>query len=67
MSYYPGTNQEPLPRRECCHGLDDVCASSGCLLGIPNGEDADSFAGYCPHCNTGDPGEDYCASCGEAL
>lgn len=28
---------------------------------------APTFASYCPHCYTGDPGEDYCGSCGEAL
>lgn len=31
------------------------------------GGPTDDFASYCPHCFTGDPGEDYCESCGEAL
>lgn len=26
-------------KSECCHGLDDVCAASGCLMGIVGGED----------------------------
>ena len=23
---------------DCCHGIDDVCVSSGCIMGIPGGE-----------------------------
>lgn len=23
---------------ECCHGVDDICVSSGCLMGIVGGE-----------------------------
>lgn len=25
------------------------------------------FASYCPHCHTGDPGDDYCNGCGEPI
>lgn len=47
-----------VPNSECDH--------SGRPYAL-KGEPRNTFASYCPHCGTGDPGEDYCASCGEKL
>lgn len=45
---------------ECCHGVDDVCVASGCLLGIPGGED-DELADFDP---TQELGGGPCERCG---
>lgn len=31
----------PISEVTCCNGVDDVCVSSGCILGIPGGERGD--------------------------
>lgn len=34
----PAQVERPSIEAMCCNGFDDVCVSSGCLLGIPGGE-----------------------------
>ena len=48
---WPGS-EKPLPPLEVIQSTDNA----------PPG-----FRTYCPHCFSGDPGEDYCSSCGEAI
>lgn len=47
----------------CCHGIDDVCVGSGCIMGVPGGEHPVNST--CRRCDgTGFIGRDWPAGAG---